>query len=124
MFMGSTERLARWVASLDSRIQEAEAELARPLCSPWLRCACGVFQAARLVMVMRDGVTIAAASASVVWRAAQAGNIRSIAEAGNVAAASARTAAHAGITALRSMSVAASSARGALFVIGERHDRI
>lgn len=109
MFMGSTERLARWVASLDARIQEAEAELARPLCSPWLRCACGVFQTARLGLVMRDGMRVVAAGMAQVRCEAYAGNLPACAQAGRASAAAARVVAHAGIMALRSMSVAGMS---------------
>lgn len=110
MLMGSTERLERWTALLDARIQEAEAELARPLCSPWLRCACGVFQAARLGLVVRDGVMVAAAGVALVRRAVQAGDLSGGAQAGRAGAAASRIVMRAGFTASRAVFIAATAA--------------
>ena len=71
MHPGEMECLVRWAASLEATRREAEAQLARPLSSPGLRCACTLVQAARLLRVMGDGVQVTAWGVAQILTAAR-----------------------------------------------------
>lgn len=57
-----TDGLERICDGLSATVRRAERELSRPLRTPWLRCACGVFQAASLTRAVLEGVAASAAS--------------------------------------------------------------
>lgn len=55
-----TDSLDRICDALRSTVRRAERELSRPLRTPWMRCACGVFQAATLTRATLEGVAASA----------------------------------------------------------------
>lgn len=71
MHPGEMECLVRWADSLEATRREVEAQLARPLSSPGLRCACAVVQAARLVRVIGEGVQVTAWGVTQIRAAAR-----------------------------------------------------
>lgn len=151
MLTGDAEVLTRWVLSLQDTIRQVETELARPLRSPSLRCACAVFQMARLCRVVSDGLVIAMTGLSLAHDKAGVGNICEAKRTGRVACSAAWAVGRAGCVALHATGRACLdgwsawsaaraaprpptmqvvrktlfACRAALFVVGEHnHDRI
>lgn len=96
MRRGDAESLARWADSLEETIRHADAQLARPLRSPGLRCLCAGVQMVRLALIMRAGLQIAALGLSQVGTTARAGRMVEIISAGRVVYVAARTVGRAG----------------------------
>lgn len=68
-----TDGLERICDGLSATIRRAERELSKPLRTPWLRCACGVFQAASLTRAVLEGVAASAAGMQCARQRLQAG---------------------------------------------------
>jgi len=96
MHRGDAESLARWADSLEETIRHADAQLARPLRSPGLRCLCAGVQMVRLALVMRAGLQVAAVGLSQVGVTARAGHVVETIGAGRVVYVAARTMGRAG----------------------------
>lgn len=151
MLTGDAESLARWALSLEDTIRQADAELARPLRSPWLRCACAAFQAARLCRVVRDGLAVTSAGLALARDTARAGRDVEAARARAAAWTAGYTVGRAGVAVVRAAGLACAAGwsgwgasraaprpsfaqlarrtvyvcRAALFVIGgNKHDRL
>lgn len=98
---GDAEYWARWAGSLAVTIREAEAQLARPLRSPVLRCLCAGVQMVRLAGVARQGLRIAVAGLSLAHHTARAGHLREAFQISRGVYLTARTVSHAGGVFLR-----------------------
>lgn len=98
---GNAECWTRWAGSLAGTIQEAEAQLARPLRSPALRCLCAGVQMVRLGGVLWQGWGVAVAGLSLAGRAARAGHLREACQISRGVYLTARTVGHAGGVFLR-----------------------
>jgi len=120
--MGNAELLGRWVGTWNRTVQEAEAELARPLRSPGLRCACAAFQMARLCRVVGEGLAVTAAGLSLARDTARAGQFPESLRISRVTCAAARTLGRASWSALRAGNRACREGWAAWSIRpGERH---
>lgn len=101
MRTADAESLARWAESLRSTIHQADAELARPLGSPGLRCACAAVQMVRLCRVARGSLVVATTGLSLAHDTARAGSLQEALRLGRVAGSAAYLASRASWSALR-----------------------
>lgn len=90
-----TDGCERICDGLSATVRRAERELSKPLRTAWLRCACGIFQAASLTRAVWEGVAASAASVQCARFWMQAGERQEALYAARVALRTVRVTGHA-----------------------------